>query len=337
MSTYSAHFWPHSTSTTCSPENVFRPGVPNYRSSHLSSPMICNPPAHWHTWPYPCPIPVFGSAQTTTLSPYPSPVSACRSTEQIFGQEVIDHRMTHSLTSITQSLPTTRYSSPVPESNTGTSSPAPVLDDPPAPEPMSRSQSRREPPGSLTSTAPLVRLPSSNGSSTGLADEPLGQTSSIAKSGSFACKGMKALPTPDNTPPLGTKKGGKHMRASSDEGQEGYGEGGASKRKRVPIACNTCKHRKIRCSGEQPCAHCLKMGLKDCCKYEPYSKKKPKGERDGGRQDQEGEDGASEPGSASGSNTLQLQLGPPDERYGSLPKPMSSITMPGDGRDGMAR
>ncbi|KAF8471116.1 fungal-specific transcription factor domain-containing protein [Kalaharituber pfeilii] len=44
-----------------------------------------------------------------------------------------------------------------------------------------------------------------------------------------------------------------------------------SERRRVPVACDSCRHRKIRCNGEHPCQNCVKNSYE--CHFPPVSAK----------------------------------------------------------------
>lgn len=44
-------------------------------------------------------------------------------------------------------------------------------------------------------------------------------------------------------------------------------------RKRVSRACDTCRRRKEKCDGRQPCAHCKSRTKDDACRYSPALQK----------------------------------------------------------------
>ncbi|KAF9357511.1 hypothetical protein BGX34_009347 [Mortierella sp. NVP85] len=67
---------------------------------------------------------------------------------------------------------------------------------------------------------------------------------------------------PTSTPP-------SPISAMSDE-SEVTSKRGSAKRIRIPIACTTCRHKKIKCDGQTPCSHCEKV--KAGCVYPPATK-----------------------------------------------------------------
>ncbi len=83
---------------------------------------------------------------------------------------------------------------------------------------------------------------------------------------------------------------------------------GPTRSSRQLISCFPCRHRKLKCSGEEPCAQCMRRGSKEKCVYAERVRRRGKGKKreEGGDWKSSGsEEGLPEiGGGGSGSNTM---------------------------------
>ncbi|OCF36647.1 hypothetical protein I316_01900 [Kwoniella heveanensis BCC8398] len=240
-------------------------------------------------------FPTINANGQIVMVPYMTPVRAtpqapvlCASPELIFGQRTVtEYRLN---TPPDRSLGQFRDNTTVPSTRCSSPSPSPgdravAQKDMPVAVPMAmtRSRSQNQPPCELTSTAPLIRpapahLPSSD------TEMEQGMSRTPSKGAAGSNDDHHFLPTPDNTPPRWTKSGkrledptssklstagagkGKLKKTSVDADIDEIGaQPQAKKRKRIQQACDNCRHRKARCSGETPsCQRCIDHGLTDC-------------------------------------------------------------------------
>lgn len=106
-------------------------------------------------------------------------------------------------------------------------------------------------------------------------------------------------------------------------------------RTRVANACDLCKLRKIKCSGAQPCAYCVRRRLPDDCRYTVSRRRLRPRSDDIAAQDRERPSPSGIAHSVSSRHTRHnrnLDLGPSSHSHHSTPTPTPSHSAPhGDG------
>lgn len=123
--------------------------------------------------------------------------------------------------------------------------------------------------------------PSSQGSLLGAPSDPLGFPSSYDYASDpepiGTLRAVGSTPTPISIP-AGTPRGSSSAGGSSGRRAEDDDEGKPTKKRKVEIACNFCRQRKLKCSGTKPaCDACIKRDQAERCQYEAFPRRRGPG------------------------------------------------------------
>lgn len=122
--------------------------------------------------------------------------------------------------------------------------------------------------------------PSSQGSLLGASSDPLGFPSSYEYASDPEPLGtLRAVgSTPKPVGVIGTPRGSSSAGGSSGRKADDDDEGKPSKKRKVEIACNFCRQRKLKCSGTKPaCDACMKRDQAERCQYEAFPRRRGPG------------------------------------------------------------
>ncbi|VDC04444.1 unnamed protein product [Peniophora sp. CBMAI 1063] len=135
-------------------------------------------------------------------------------------------------------------------------------------------------PSSLTGPGSSMAA-SSQGSLLGGPSDPLGFPSSYEYASDpeplGTLRAVGSTPTPVGVS-ISTPRGSSSAGGSSGRKADDDDEGKPTKKRKVEIACNFCRQRKLKCSGTKPaCDACIKRDQAERCQYEAFPRRRGPG------------------------------------------------------------